>query len=277
MIDLHVHTWRCRHATGTAGEYVLAAAAAGIRTLCFTEHLPLAPALAAAVPGAESYAMPADEFGAYLADVAEAAAPGAGLGVEVLCGIEADLVAPAVEHARDMVGRHRFDVVLGSVHFIDGWAFDDPGRQEGYAAWDTLALWERYFADLVAAARTGIADVMAHVDLVKKFCHRPETGLEGLYAEVAAELARTGVAVEVNTGGLRKPCREIYPGPDMLAALASAGVPVTIGTDAHAPVEVGAGLPEALTALRAVGYRSVLVFRDRVAEEVSLDELDAAV
>jgi histidinol-phosphatase (PHP family) len=273
VIDLHVHTWRCRHATGDVADYVDAAVRTGVKIIAFTEHLPLAPAICAAVPGAESYAMPADELNAYVAEVQSAAAGAAKRGVEVLLGAEADLVPVGLEHARALLGRYPFDVVLGSIHMIDDWAFDDPDRTDGYGRWKIDDLWERYFADLAEAARSGLADVIAHVDLIKKFRHVPPGPLEPLYAEAARAIAGAGVAVEVNTAGLRKPCAELYPAPALLAALNRAGVPVTVGSDAHSPSEVGAGREQAIEALRAAGYRSVLVFRQRIAEEVGLDAL----
>lgn len=273
MIDLHVHTWRCRHAEGDVAEYVAAAASAGIRVLAFTEHLPLAPALIEAVPGAAGYAMPADELDLYIAEVLEVRTAAADLGVEVLLGIEADLVPVAVDHAREILARYPFDVVLGSIHLIDDWAFDDPERTATYADWSIAELWERYFADLATAARTGCADVVAHVDLIKKFRHVPDAPLGGLYRSTAAAIAETGLAVEVNTAGLRKPCAELYPALEFLKELNRAGVPVTVGSDAHAPGEVGAGWREAREALEAAGYRSLVVFRQRQAEEVALDAL----
>lgn len=273
MIDLHVHTWRCRHAIGTAHEYVRAAAARGVRTLAFTEHLPLAPAIASRVPGAEGYAMPLAELPDYLSEVAEARDLGASLGVEVLLGVEVDAVPAGYAHARDVLGRYHFDIVLGSVHFVDDWAFDDPAHIARYGEWRTEDLWERYFVDLAAAAREGLADVMAHADLVKKFAVRPDGPVDHMYQRAARALAEAGVAVEVNTAGLRKPCAELYPAPAFLRELHAAGVPVTMGSDAHAPAEVGEGLPEAVAALRQAGYRSAVIFRNRVAEEVGLDEL----
>lgn len=273
MIDMHVHTWRCRHAQGRAAEYVEAAARAGVRCLCFCEHLPLASALARSVPHAEGYAMSAEELPSYIEEVAQAAALGEVLGVEVLTGIEADAVAEAISYVSETTSMYRFDVVLGAVHFIDGWAFDDPACQDGYAAWRPEELWERYFADVIVAARTGLFDVIAHLDLVKKFGFVPERPTKGMYRSVARELGQAGVAAEVNTAGLRKPCGELYPGPDLLRELRQAGVPVTVGSDAHRPEEVGSGLKEAREALVEAGYRSVLVFRDRRPEEVGLDEL----
>ncbi|MHB1016830.1 MAG: histidinol-phosphatase HisJ family protein [Coriobacteriia bacterium] len=273
MIDCHVHTWRCRHATGTPAEYVRAAAERGISVLTFTEHLPLAPSLANRIAGAVGYAMPEVELPEYIAEVAAAAVLGASLGVEILCGIEVDAVPIARPYAREMLDAHSFDVVLGSVHFIDDWAFDDPARRDGYDSWSPDELWERYFADVLDAARAGVVDVMAHVDLVKKFGVWPEGDTGELYHRTAQALAAAGVAVEVNTAGLRKPCQEIYPGTELLRELRKAGVPVTVGSDAHSPDEVGAGAAEARAALRDAGYRSVVVFRGREMREVGLDEL----
>lgn len=273
MMDLHVHTWRCRHATGTAEEYVRAAARGGISVLAFTEHLPLAPSLAARIPDAGGYAMPEAELAGYMEDVAGAARLGASLGVEVLCGIEVDAVPVAREHARELLARHPFDMVLGSVHFIDDWAFDDPDRREGYDAWRPDELWARYFVDVIDAARSGLMDVMAHVDLVKKFGVWPDGPTDRLFDGVASELATAGVAIEVNTAGLRKPCKELYPGASLLSALRRAGVPATIGSDAHTPDDTGAGVAEARAALRDAGYRSVVVFRGREMQEVGLDDL----
>ena len=273
MIDLHVHTWRCRHATGTVEEYVRAAAERGVRTLAFTEHMPMPPALATAVPGADGYAMPVEELPEYMTDLARAAAVGRAEGVEVLAGIEIDAIPQGLEHAAGLLDGSAFDIVLGSVHFIDSWAFDDPERTAGYDAWDIAALWERYFEDVAVAARSGLVDVIAHADLVKKFCRYPAGPVEHLYERAAEQFAEAGVAVEVNTAGLRKPCREIYPAPAFLKALRRRGVAVTMGSDAHAPADVGAGAAEALAALRDAGYTSAVVFRKRQPMEVYLDEL----
>ena len=271
MIDLHTHTWRSRHGSGTAAEYLEAARAAGVRVLAFTEHLPLAPEILASDPAAASYAMPEAELPEYVEEIlalkARSAAEG---GPEVLLGIEADLHPGHEAHAERLLRQHPFDVVLGSVHYVDGWAFDDPARQDGYALWETMALWERYFADVGAAAQSGLVDVLGHVDLVKKFGFVPSEDLTGLYAHTAEAIAATGVTVEINTAGLRKPCAELYPGPALLGELVALGVPITVGSDAHSPDDVGAGWSEARRALVDVGVTELSVFRARQREEVPL-------
>lgn len=271
VIDMHVHTWRCRHAEGTTAEYVEAAVRRGIRVLGFAEHLPLPPELLELDPHAAFYAMPAAELPGYLAEVRSAAesAESEG-GPRVLLGLEADLHPGNEEHVQRILTGVDVDFVLGSVHYIDGWAFDDPDRQDGYERWSNDTLWERYFTDVVSAVRSGLADVIAHPDLVKKFRRFPKSNPSELYAAFADAAADAGIAVEVSTAGLRKPCAEIYPSETLLRVLHDRGVPVTIGSDAHAPSDVGYAYERAVDILRRAGYRSAVILVGRQMEEVPL-------
>lgn len=270
-IDLHTHTRRCRHATGDVAAYVAAARQRGASVIAITDHLPLPPALAARLGEEQTYSMPLAELDAYVAEVLAAReASRASGGPEVLLGIEADWAPGAEEHIERLTAAYPFDLVLGSVHFIDGWAFDDPAQTARYEGLDIDALWRRYFELAATAAGTGLFDVMAHVDLVKKFGYRPDGEMRTAYAALAGALAVAGVAAEINTAGLRKPCAELYPSPPLLAALHEAGVVLTVGSDAHAPAEVLAANSEALAAARAAGYGSLTVFRSRKRSVVPL-------
>ncbi|MDO9557845.1 MAG: histidinol-phosphatase HisJ family protein [Coriobacteriia bacterium] len=271
MIDLHVHTSRCGHATGEFADYVRQAEATGIDVLGITDHLPLPESVLAADPSATRYAMPESELEAYVGDVFDAQTRTASQGgPRILLGIEADYIPGEEYHTRELLSRYSFDLVLGSVHMIDGWAFDDPKLIDGYERWDIGALWDRYFSRVAEAAATGLFDVMAHADLVKKFRFFPDDDLDPRYRRLADALADTDVAIEVNTAGLRKPCAELYPSLALLKTFCRAGVPVTIGSDAHAPSEVGYGYDLAVEAVMAAGYRSVVVFEHRVSQEVRL-------
>jgi histidinol-phosphatase (PHP family) len=265
MIDLHVHTARCGHAIGDAAEYAAAAASAGVSVLAFSDHLPLPPGYAA------GYAMPWVQLPAYVDEVRALAEDSRSSGgPEILLAIEADWIAAHEELVRGAVDGHEFDMVLGSVHFIDDWAFDDPDLRERYTEWTPDLLWGRYFDDLGSAAASGLYDVMAHPDLVKKFDFRPRVDPRPLYREAAAVFAECGVAVEVNTGGLRKQCAEIYPSLEFLKECCIAGVSATVGSDAHRPDEVGAGWSAARELLLAAGYSNVVVYKRREPHEVPL-------
>lgn len=265
MIDLHMHTSRCGHASGTVREFVEAGRAAGVDVMCFTDHLPMPPAYP------QHYTMGACELVDYVSEVRAAAdASRASGGPEVLCGIEADWLPGAMDDVETALAGADFDMVLGSVHFLDDWAFDDPDLIARYDAWDVDVLWDRYFTELARAARSRMFDVIAHPDLVKKFGFISKLDPAKWYERAADALADAGCAVEVNTAGLRKPVGEIYPALGLLRACRRRGVPATTGSDAHAPGEVGAGLVAARDLLREAGYDSLVVFRNRVAEEVAL-------
>ena len=84
------------------------------------------------------------------------------------------------------------------------------------------------------------------------------------FLEQAAEVARTaGVAVEINTSGRDAPAGESMPGRDIVACLAAAGVPLTLGSDAHAPHSVGRHFAETVAELRDLGVRELVRFEAR--------------
>lgn len=265
MIDLHVHTARCGHASGTLEEYIARARAAGVATMAFTDHLPMPEGYP------QHYTMHADEVRAYVAEVrAEAVVAAVHGGPEVLCGIEADWLPDHVAWTKERLSELDLDVVLGSVHFIGGWAFDDPSLINRYSTWRIDELWARYFSDLADAARSGLFDVMAHPDLVKKFGYIPDVDPTSWYEEAASAIQEAGCAIEVSTAGLRKPVAQIYPSLEFLRICHRRGIPATTASDAHAPDEVGRGLDEARALLREAGYESLVVYRDRAPSEVAL-------
>jgi histidinol-phosphatase (PHP family) len=208
-------------------------------------------------------AMGEQELDQYVEDVLRLRRSNSDLTIRL--AIEADYIPGQEAELKRILERYPWDYVLGSVHFIDDWGFDDERYLARFAEWDLDALYERYFSHLTRAAETGLFDSMAHPDLVKKFGHRPSPAfdLACIYQQVADCFQRTGVCVEVNTAGLRKPCQEIYPSLDLLRACQRLGVPATLGSDAHQPDQVGQFFDQGLAQLRAAGYESIVAFAGR--------------
>lgn len=183
--------------------------------------------------------------------------------ITIRLATEADFI-PGQERALETIlRRYDWDYVVGSVHFVGTWGMDDSRYLSGYDTWDLDALYRHYFELVGTAAETGLFDVMAHVDLVKKFGHRPSADQAESYARLAGRFARAQVCVEVNTAGLRKPCAEAYPHPDLLSACRRAGVPTTFSSDAHAPGEVAADFATAAALMQAAGYEEYVTFAAR--------------
>jgi histidinol-phosphatase (PHP family) len=256
LADLHVHTARCGHASGPIADYVSRARELGLAEIGFSDHLPLVgkqnPTLA----------MPDAELPAYVRDVLEARAEASG-DLIVRLGIEADW-SPGTEDAlAKMLSAHPFDYVLGSVHWIGDWAFDHPDHMDGYDEIEPERFWEEYFQAAARAAASGLFDVMAHPDLAKKFDVWPGFDPSASYDAFADTVAAAGLAVEINTSGLSKPVAEIYPSRGLLERLRAREVPVTLGSDAHRPSEVGRSFGEAVALAWEVGYREAVTFEGR--------------
>jgi histidinol-phosphatase (PHP family) len=132
-------------------------------------------------------------------------------------------------------------------------------------------VWAGYVDRLTEAAQSGLFDILGHIDLPKKFGHYPDASVLPRYERFLQAARAAGVAIELNTAGLRKDCREIYPSRAILEAAFRCSVPITFGSDAHAPEEVGSAWAEALALARSVGYQTSCRFAARQRSEVQLD------
>ena len=94
---------------------------------------------------------------------------------------------------------------------------------------------------------------------MKKFGYRPSFNPQPLYDEAAEAVQSSGRMVEVNTSGLTYACAELFPAPDLLRTFCRAGIPCSIGTDAHDPAVVDRNLMPGLAAMCEAGYRCVTV------------------
>jgi histidinol-phosphatase (PHP family) len=177
-------------------------------------------------------------------------------GLPVKLGIEVDYVRGREDETRELLARHPWDFVLGSVHFVDGLGID--GRPRLLDAVGVDETWRRYLDELAAAARSRLFDVLAHPDVVKIWGERPEVVD---YAPLLDSL--DGVALEVSTAGLRKPVGELYPDPVLLRAAQAQGTPITLASDAHVPHLVGEDFDRAIALAREAGYETVTVFEGR--------------
>ena len=190
-------------------------------------------------------------------------------GLPVLVGIEMDWLPDRRAEIAELLEAHPFDVVLGSVHWLGPLGIDDP-HDPAAGRLGPEAVWAGYLDGLVAAAESGLFDVLAHPDLPKLFGDRLPPGLADRLEEATAAIAASGVAIECSTAGLRRPVTELYPDPDWLARLRGAGVPATLSSDAHAPEDVARDYPTAVAALRGAGYTTITRFRKRRPEQVEL-------
>lgn len=253
--DYHLHTALCKHAEGTAREYRSAALDLGIPEICFTDHCP-------APDGYDpAHRMDMNAFPEYRRRVLELQD---GHPPEVLFGIEADYYEGCERFLGDWLPAQGFDFVLGSVHFIEAWGFDNPEDRHIWDSVDVLDTWRTYFGLIERLAASCLFDAVGHLDLPKKFGYRPsDRELAEMAAPAMDRIAEAGMGIEVNASGLRKPVGEVYPSVLLLSLAHEREIPICFGSDAHHPGEVGAGLDAALELALQAGYTRAFRIRAR--------------
>jgi histidinol-phosphatase (PHP family) len=248
-----MHSELCGHAKGTPVEVVQAMVNAGLYGGVMTEHLPLVPEL----DPEGIYSMRGDIDVLYVAELRDIRFDWDDLNLVI--GADADWISTDPEWTCESVRAARqkgIEVVLGSVHFLDGWAFDDPALVKTWEHKQVDAVWEQYFTEWCKAAQSGLFDVMAHPDLVKKFGHVASNAAD-YYDEASLVASQAGVLCEVSTAGWRKPVGQLYPDSLMIELLVQRGVGLTMGSDAHAPDEVAYRFEDCARLLYKLGARQI--------------------
>lgn len=253
--DYHIHTPLCHHAVDWPIDYARAAAAAGVTEIGFADHNPMPENF-------DDWRMAIDELPAYIEAVerARAALPE----MKIRLGLECDFLIGRESWIEELAGLAEWDFLIGSVHYLaPQWDVDNPRWIGRFSEMPVEEIWAIYWRLYEQCIRSRLFDFVAHPDLPKKFGHRPEGDLRRFYEPAIAALVESGGAYEINTAGLRKDCRELYPAAGFLELAHAAGVPLVINSDAHSLPEFRAGFSEAIQAARAAGYTDSLRFSRR--------------
>jgi len=261
--DLHTHT-HYSHGRDSVADMCRAALERGLSFFGFSEHS----------PRPEGYTYPVEYrdrlrqgFPSYVEEV-RALQDGRSRKMTVLLGMEADWIGAAREFVRQAVFAYDFDYLIGSVHFLDHWGFDFSSRD-----WTPLdaaarnAAYAAYFAAVADMAQSGLFQIAGHLDLIKIFSardfHAWLAGNLDLVQEALVCMLDAGMALEVSSAGLRKPCAEIYPAPAIMRLAADLRVPIAFASDAHAADQVAHAFPELAAYAASFGYSKSLVFRGK--------------
>jgi len=250
-IDLHNHTTRCNHATGTVDEYVQRAIELGIDIYGFSEHAPM--------DFDPEYRLAFEEMHAYKDDVLKAKETYKNE-IKILMGYEVDWLPG---HMSDKVLTADVDYLIGSVHFIDKWSFDNPEFISEWKNKDIDEIWKAYFEATEAMAKSGKLDIVGHLDLIKVFKYLPKQDTRILAKNALQAIKKSNMVLELNAAGLRKPIAEIYPSKSLLEVAYELDIPITFSSDAHAVKQVGFEYEQVIKLAKEVGYTKAVTFEQR--------------
>jgi histidinol-phosphatase (PHP family) len=263
-----------RYPLSLAERYVEAAAAHGVTELAFTEHLYRCVESAAvlgrwwdreddpAIAASTEHRVAVERF-ISLERYVDLVLRAKDAGLPVLLGLEVDFFPETFDAVLEFLEPYPWDVLLGSVHWIGGWHFDQRGTD---AEWDRRGerrVYEEYFGLKTALAATAAVDVLAHPDRCKLTGRRPAEEPVDLYAGLVEAAAAADVAIEVSSAGLRQPTGSIYPAPTLLRMAREAGLAITLASDAHRPEQAGWKTNEIRQAALAAGFTHTARFAAR--------------
>jgi len=250
-IDLHNHTTLCNHAEGTPRKYILEAIKKGITTFGFSDHAPM--------DFDPEYRMKFEEMPLYKQMIRDVQKEFEGK-IEILFAYEVDYLQ---EHLDERVLNADVDYLIGSVHFVNKWGFDNPEFIGKYDEMDIDEIWQNYFNEVEAMAKTKMFDIVGHLDLIKVFKFLPSKSITQIAMPSMQAIKEADMTLEINGAGYRKPIAEAYPSRELLELAFSLDIPITFASDAHKPEQVGLFTEKTHALAKAVGYKECATYKKR--------------
>ena len=255
-IDLHNHTTRCNHAEGTIEEYIQRAIELGIDHYGFSEHAPM--------KFDQHYRLSFDEIDVYEQDLLDAKVRYQDQ-IKILLGYEVDFLKGYLDRR---VLERPVDYLIGSVHFINQWGFDNPEFIGGYKNQDIDTIWQTYFDAIEAMAKMEYFNIVGHLDLIKVFKFMPKKDIRLIAHNALKAIKKSNMVIELNAAGLRKPIGEIYPSETLLEVAYELDIPITFSSDAHAIEQIGFKYEEVTALAKKIGYTKAVTFEQREAQMI---------
>lgn len=267
IIDYHTHHSRCGHAVGSIEDYIIRGMEIGVHQLGVSDHMPLFHCKPAT--HCNGMAMEEAELPRYVEEVLRLKEKYRG-DIDIRLGIEADYIEGGERETARLLGEYPWDYVIGSVHYLGDWDLFDSREQHRWKERPAADIFRDYYRAVALAARSRLFDIIGHIDGINRYGTASFAGERQLQLQALDALAEAGVAIELNTSGLRHPYRAVYPSYAVVEACARRGIPVTIGSDAHHPRHVAAGYDEAAALLQRAGIGQAAVYQRRRRELVPL-------
>jgi histidinol-phosphatase (PHP family) len=254
-VDLHNHTTRCNHAEGSVDEYIQKAIELGIDIYGFSEHAPM--------NFDTKYRLSFDKMREYQDEILDAKERYKNQ-IDIRLGYEVDFLPNLMDKR---VLKSSVDYLIGSVHFINKWGFDNPEFIGEYQNRDIDKIYQEYFDAIESMAKSGLFDIVGHLDLIKVFKFMPKQDIRVLALKALKAIKNSNMVLEINSAGYRKPIKEQYPSRELLEEAFNMGIDITLSSDAHSIEQIGFKYNKIYSLIKDIGYNKIIAFKKRDREE----------
>ncbi|WP_370772847.1 histidinol-phosphatase HisJ family protein [Clostridium sp.] len=255
LIDYHIHSNNSFDSKETVLSVCEAAIEKGINEICFTEHFSVKE-------GIKSYGFfNLKKFSDEIKECREIFKDK----LIIRAGIEICEPHENEEELREILENIPFDFILGSVHNFDY----NIGLVTYMSCHSKEESYSRYFEEVNKVCMSPHIDVVAHLDLMKRYAFNTHGNYDfneykETIEEVLNNIIKAGKGIEVNTSTLRGVVNETMPSIDILKMYYDLGGRIiTVGSDAHKAEDVGAGIRESIEVLKSIGFKNIYRFKNR--------------
>ena len=245
MRDLHIHIERGPYTVEWIEQFINKAEKEGLDEICLLEHSIRFTDFHSTFKEAREYilyqkrwfegkeksAHTLDEFKALAEKIRDRDYP-----VKVSFGLEICYFEQHIDEIKQLTSDGFFDYILGSVHWIDNWTFNQ--RKYQWLGRDTNEIYKRYFEMQNTLVESGVFDIIAHPDLIT--CHSlyPTYNLEDTYKLLCENIKANNVMLEMNTS------KSLGINEQFFNIAKEVGVNFSTGSDAHRVEDVGRGIKD---------------------------------
>jgi len=259
-VDLHNHTTLCNHATGTMDEYIKKAISLNIDDYGFSCHAPM--------NFDEQYRMREADISVYEANILKLKEKYKDK-INILFAYEVDYIDNmqnmGIEINKKVLSA-KCDYLIGSVHFLGKWGFDNPEYLGEYKKRNMSDVVLEYYKSIQNMADTKLFDIVGHIDLIKVFGYtidKNNKNVKNAILDTLEAIKQSNMSIEINTAGLRKQCNEIYPSSDILTIAYEIGIDITFSSDAHKVEHIGYGYEDAIKLAKNIGYKHCVTYKQK--------------
>jgi len=280
--NYHSHSSFC-DGKGQLEEYVRSALDRHMKALGFSGHAPL--------PFPNGWTMDEEDLPRYLAETRRLKELYRDK-IELYTGLEIDYLDEHQNPSHPNYDALKLDYRIGSVHMLpdpetgEYYAVDNTVDElekliSSVYGGSVEKMVTDYYRRIQRMVEIGGFDIIGHLDLVKKHNNGPSGGASNkqpsgpstkppigapffsedepwyrdLIVQVLDTISRSGLIVEINTGGIaRGYTSEPYPSHWILKLCCEKKIPITLNSDAHKPSWVDFGFEEALKIITEAGY-----------------------
>lgn len=265
--DSHTHSNFSFDAEQSVSELCASAASKGINRIALTDHYDIDCIL-------DGFYDDYDAEGAH--KEAERCRSVYGGSTDIVFGIELGQPHLREREAHEFIKKHGIEFVIASIHNLD------KVPDYIFINYETVPqplidnLYERYVRELCLAAAFNGAHTLAHATYPVRYISRDGRSVDvkrfyDLYKQLFKVMKENGVALELNTSGIRKGYG-MSPDRELLSFYADCGGElVSCGSDAHIVGEVGADVKSCTELLRSLGFKYLTCPAHNGPEQILID------